>query len=235
MDDIKAIQTEYNGYKFRSRLEARWAVFFDALNIKYEYEPEGYTLPDGTKYLPDFYLPKSDVHIEVKRNTKEGINEILDKCTKAIVWGGPIKEIIILSDIPEGRSIDGGLWHFPALYWSERHLAWGWWFWADKDHEDLDNEEEKVYGHISSLREFCNAEYIVKDFYDDGIGINAVTDEWLRAANPYKMPLTLKRDNNLADWIWFQEWGNKYFFSALKAARQARFEHGEKPNTNISI
>ena len=36
---IKAVQTEYNGYKFRSRLEARWAVFFDTLGIEYEYEP----------------------------------------------------------------------------------------------------------------------------------------------------------------------------------------------------
>lgn len=26
---IKAIDTIYKGYKFRSRLEARWAVFFD--------------------------------------------------------------------------------------------------------------------------------------------------------------------------------------------------------------
>ena len=32
---MKAIETEYNGYRFRSRLEARWAVFFDALGIEY--------------------------------------------------------------------------------------------------------------------------------------------------------------------------------------------------------
>lgn len=55
-EQIKAIETRYNGYKFRSRLEARWAVFFDELGIKYEYEPEGYTLEDGTKYLPDFLI-----------------------------------------------------------------------------------------------------------------------------------------------------------------------------------
>lgn len=53
---IKAIETEYKGYKFRSRLEARWAVFFDAMGIAYEYEPEGFMLDDGTKYLPDFYI-----------------------------------------------------------------------------------------------------------------------------------------------------------------------------------
>lgn len=54
--DIKPIETIYNGYRFRSRLEARWAVFFHAMGIKYEYEPEGYTLIDGTKYLPDFLI-----------------------------------------------------------------------------------------------------------------------------------------------------------------------------------
>lgn len=51
---IKAIETVYNGYRFRSRLEARWAVFFDALGVKYEYEPEGFELPSGQWYLPDF-------------------------------------------------------------------------------------------------------------------------------------------------------------------------------------
>lgn len=53
---IKAIETRYAGYRFRSRLEARWAVFFDALGIGWEYEPEGFELPDGTRYLPDFKL-----------------------------------------------------------------------------------------------------------------------------------------------------------------------------------
>ena len=48
---------KFRGYLFRSRLEARWAVFFDALGIQWEYEPEGIVLSDGTHYLPDFYLP----------------------------------------------------------------------------------------------------------------------------------------------------------------------------------
>jgi len=52
---IKAIDTIYNGYKFCSRLEARWAVYFDKVGIKYEYEKEGYDL-DGIWYLPDFWL-----------------------------------------------------------------------------------------------------------------------------------------------------------------------------------
>jgi hypothetical protein len=51
---IKAIETRYKGYRFRSRLEARWAVFFDALGFNWVYEPEGLLLPNGAHYLPDF-------------------------------------------------------------------------------------------------------------------------------------------------------------------------------------
>jgi hypothetical protein len=53
---IKAIETRYNGYRFRSRLEARWAVFLDSLRVRYVYEPQGVVL-DGEPYLPDFWLP----------------------------------------------------------------------------------------------------------------------------------------------------------------------------------
>lgn len=53
--DLKPIETQYNGYRFRSRLEARWAVFFDETGIQYEYEPEGFDL-DGVWYLPDFRI-----------------------------------------------------------------------------------------------------------------------------------------------------------------------------------
>ena len=66
MHDIKPIETLYQGYRFRSRLEARWAVFFDTLGIEWQYEKEGFELPNGTRYLPDFWLPKLDCWIEIK-------------------------------------------------------------------------------------------------------------------------------------------------------------------------
>lgn len=50
---MRAIETEYLGYRFRSRLEARWAVFFDSLGLDWQYEPEGFELESG-RYLPDF-------------------------------------------------------------------------------------------------------------------------------------------------------------------------------------
>lgn len=51
----RAIETRYAGRRFRSRLEARYAVLFDALGLKWEYEREGYELPSG-RYLPDFFV-----------------------------------------------------------------------------------------------------------------------------------------------------------------------------------
>lgn len=73
MSTVKAIETSYAGCRFRSRLEARWAVFFDAMGIEWHYEPEGYELehrlsnqPGTVRYLPDFWLPGLGLHCEVK-------------------------------------------------------------------------------------------------------------------------------------------------------------------------
>jgi hypothetical protein len=65
MKTIKAIDTIYRGYRFRSRLEARWAVFMDAINVRFEYEGEGFAF-DGVAYLPDFFLPDMDCFLEIK-------------------------------------------------------------------------------------------------------------------------------------------------------------------------
>lgn len=75
---IKPIETEYKGYRFRSRLEARWAIFFDALHLQWVYEDEGFQFDRipvrittdwekiSGKYLPDFYFPKLNYYIEIK-------------------------------------------------------------------------------------------------------------------------------------------------------------------------
>ncbi len=75
--EIQAIQTRYNGCHFRSRTEARWAVFFDAVGISWEYEKEAYDLSRWRKiisdlpfeakvYLPDFWLPEYRAWVEIK-------------------------------------------------------------------------------------------------------------------------------------------------------------------------
>ena len=84
MNEIKPIETVYNGYRFRSRLETRWAVFFDAAGIKYEYEPEGFELSDGTKYLPDFYLPWFHAFVEIKPYDYSDRKKAMQKCEQLI-------------------------------------------------------------------------------------------------------------------------------------------------------
>lgn len=68
--NIKAIETKYKGYRFRSRLEARWAVFFDSVGVKWEYEKEGYKLRKR-QYLPDFYLPELQLWVEIKGTNED--------------------------------------------------------------------------------------------------------------------------------------------------------------------
>ena len=72
---MKAIETYYKGYRFRSRLEARWAVFFDLCQVDFEYEPKEFVLSDGTYYLPDFYLPDLHMYFEVKSAHLAGTDE----------------------------------------------------------------------------------------------------------------------------------------------------------------
>lgn len=65
-DFMKPIETRYKRCRFRSRLEARWAVYFDAIGLEWEYEKEGFEFEDGTRYLPDFWLPQVNMWAEVK-------------------------------------------------------------------------------------------------------------------------------------------------------------------------
>lgn len=63
-DRISAIPTTYADVNFRSRLEARWAVLFDLLRWRWDYEPF-----DGPGIIPDFLVVAGNARqfiIEVK-------------------------------------------------------------------------------------------------------------------------------------------------------------------------
>jgi hypothetical protein len=107
MKIIKAIETEYNSVKYRSKNEARWAVFLDCLGIDFEYEPQGYEMTDGDKtikYLPDFFIPKSemfdkDLYLEIKPSNKDII--ISDYDSKKVDSFGFHKRITILGSVKD--------------------------------------------------------------------------------------------------------------------------------------
>ncbi len=96
---MKAIQTKYNGYHFRSRLEARWAVYFDSLGVEWEYEKEGYHFEDGTNYLCDFWFPGLGMWGEVKG--KELNDEEIKKAENLVKYSH--KPILLLIGVPERK------------------------------------------------------------------------------------------------------------------------------------
>jgi hypothetical protein len=86
---IQPIETQYCGYRFRSRLEARWAVFFNCLDLKFEYEPECYETSAGL-YVPDFLVTNrrgQKIFYEIKPSAIsrcQKLESLQEKCWKEI-------------------------------------------------------------------------------------------------------------------------------------------------------
>ncbi len=74
MSTIAAIPTMYRGVQFRSRLEARWAAYFDLTAFKWAYEPL-----DLKGYIPDFLI-EGEILVEVK--PAMSLIDLADSCAK---------------------------------------------------------------------------------------------------------------------------------------------------------
>lgn len=121
---IKAIETKYKGYRFRSRGEARWAVFFDTLEIKYEYEREGFDL-GGTLYLPDFWLPELETWLEVK-----GESPTQEEIRKCILLAQASKHCVLLAWNLPGEADEGQMlrMHGDEVDYDWINLVGHWWY-----------------------------------------------------------------------------------------------------------
>ncbi len=204
MAEIKAIETEYNGYKFRSRLEARWAVFFDYCGIPYEYEPEGFEV-DGKKYLPDFFLPEVDRWVEIKG--KKLTAEELEKCSafcEAQDSDG-IKFSIFI-----GQPLDGLVGIMPGEHPGTISFT-----------DDLDHA--RLIGIKSHAYHWKSGTY--KDPSGNTIDVDDSNDMYI---NPSLCESrTLSR---FMPMLWYDMNVPKdMFIEGAFNARQARFEHGETP------
>lgn len=124
---LKAIPTRYAGYHFRSRLEARWAVFFDSLGKPWQYEPQGFELPSGN-YLPDFrveeWYSSSPEWFEVKgrKPTQKEWVLLSELCRNTQMWGsflGDIPDFALADSTPLGARMPFG-YHPP---WNSRGQA----------------------------------------------------------------------------------------------------------------
>ena len=63
---MKGVSVEYNGIIFKSKLEAKWACYFDCIGIKWQYEPNLFKFKNNIYYKPDFFLPQVNLWAEVK-------------------------------------------------------------------------------------------------------------------------------------------------------------------------
>ena len=149
---IKAIDTQYKGYKFRSRLEARFAVYLDALNASWEYEKEGYSLPVNGNYLPDFLVtsfPRSDrpfwLEVKATEPTRKEIYKLRELCVLTKTPGA----FFVGSTTQKGRQIST----FSAIAQHDGDYC-GWYV-------------EEAFSHIQApLRVYIEDENVPRDFWD---------------------------------------------------------------------
>jgi hypothetical protein len=183
---MEPIQTTYKGYKFRSRLEARWAVFLDDIGLVWEYEKDGYNLPSGP-YLPDFYLTDWNCWVEVKgtyptEEEKTKCEELHWETDKAVllVYGlpGENESLIWCQEMDDG----GG-----GLYCGEGLFSW-----------------YKI-GRSQNIG-FIVYDHRDRDFYS---GQDYIPINWVIQSHTIPM-------------VWNPQ-------KSYDKAKQARFEHGEKP------
>lgn len=215
MTGIAAIPTRYAGCHFRSRLEARWAVFFDTLGIKWEYEPEGLkttyrlsTCPNHPEfvgcaghpqcvipYLPDFWLPDYGFWVEVKGdlNDDNALLKLLEAAACVSINSGACGtargEIVVFGPIPSYRDE----WEPYRLHF-HKGMLYAIPFTDKRCYGSYENTVAGDYGGeladiISGAHSGVLADYIL------GGDVCARTPPWIK--------------------------------QALTAARSARFEHGQ--------
>lgn len=217
---IKAIETAYKGYRFRSRLEARWAVFFDALGLRWEYEPEGFETSAGW-YLPDFRVtyPRGDVYwFEVKADASQ-VSENEWARMLAFDAGGTI----LLDGVPEVRPYlpvrhalaDNGeafpQYPPPGAEWSECPM--------EREKAAARYFEWAEWGHRIAWPLRANSHFLSLP----KAGARKFWGWWLLSSKQRPWHDCWREMNDLeADSL-------RALHAAVCAARSARFEHGETP------
>ena len=227
---IAAIETLYKGYRFRSRLKARWAVFFDQLGIKYLYEPDGFEKKiddeDVIRYLPDFYLPDSGTWVEVKglitASDATKLGQFLDfGCPLPLFDGSDgapdiallnqhgiaqykeCRGLLLLGEIPSPQHG----YHFHPIIRHRKGLSRTWVSFGSK-HWIFEPHDQWLKGVHAATGNRLPTD---KEFMD---GYAHSDEEALAFFNPSSsfLPTAL---------------AFRYVIDAYRAARSARFEHGE--------
>lgn len=202
---IKAIETTYKGYRFRSRLEARWAVFFDACGYQWEYEPEGFDL-GGDWYLPDFRITSKQGYItwyEVKplASADDGKLFAMRDAYRALERdedASPFVSFVLLFGDPFDHLSDK-----PGCRMCPRC--------GMVLNENNGYGLESYYCYPCDLGTPSGCDNDAEEGAIDGVTVY-----------PYKGSITLLDPYSMDNWHW-------HTLCAARKARSARFEHGERP------
>lgn len=137
MTRLRSLNTRYAGRHFRSRTEARWAVFFDCCGIAYQYEHEGFALPSGP-YLPDFWLTGFRLWFEVKGDEPSEAERA--RCVELAELSQ--KPVLLAVGAPDERfqiiwfDDSGELEGVRFVIARDKHSAAGFWLLANEDGQE---------------------------------------------------------------------------------------------------
>lgn len=231
---IKPIETKYKGYRFRSRLEARWAVFFETLGCSWEYEPEGFDL-NGLYYLPDFKVkyPGGDSYwFEVKSSVKNLTDEDVKKMT---LFARHVDTIYLLDGTPE----------FGSYFWFSNNLEGlthdAWSDYSREVYDSIQDDISNVYNYAKAIGK-ANERSIKQLKLQSDTSIISMNANTVKGNS---RDIINEPTQRWGDVLYTHEdggriWGGEYggnvdsywhplLTQAVTAARSARFEHGENP------
>jgi hypothetical protein len=221
MSDIQPIETLYKGYRFRSRLEARYAVFFDSLGLEYRYEEEGFELPDGIRYLPDFWFPQLNCWVEIKG--QDPTEEEHAKCLAVAQSGRRI--YLFAGGIPyfqEGGDFGpphSSLWGYRYGRWLDPVHDWG--------YSKTAAWTECVFCGMIDIMSSGNAKDLscqcIKQYLDYPKLFDVLLERHCKKSNAFFDEYFSGKLMALTAW-----YDTPRIVAAYRSARQARFEHGEK-------
>jgi hypothetical protein len=169
---LTALETRYAGYRFRSRIEARWAVFFTRLGLDWQYEPQGYRVGRAKlPYLPDFYLPTQALFVEVKPGfadqvDPEGVNRWEEFAGEVVTAWPTSRAAIFCGRIPDPEKVTNagpvwsGRWYDDGIYVTGE-CCYAWCACPSGKHFDIQFEGR-------SGRILCGCERAFDDRYQGG-------------------------------------------------------------------
>jgi hypothetical protein len=140
-DGVAAITTVYQEIRFRSRLEATWAAFFDLVGWHWTYEPF-----DLDGYIPDFTLNFAKPLLVEVKPFAPGKEDLWDVVAERIskVWD---KEILLL-----GYDVWKGEYDEPVIGYLIANE------WIDNDHE-VYCDESRIIHCLRCGKDSLNATY----------------------------------------------------------------------------